>query len=82
MLHTVAMHGCDAVPRSNDAAAEANLLEDPTLALDCAHRSADVARSAAEICGSLPIEEALHQATMSPAAAQASGSARSDFGLR
>ena len=66
VLHTLqAIHGCDAVPRSNDAA-EAKLLQDETPALGCAHRSTDVARSAAEICGSLPIEEALRTVGITP----------------
>ena len=73
VLHTLAIHGCDAVPRSNDAA-EASLLQDQTPALDCAHRSADVARSAAEICGSLPIEEALRTVGIMPRAATARAS--------
>ena len=69
VLHTLAIHGCDAVPRSNDAA-KANLLQDrQMLVLGCAHRSADVARSAAEICGSLPVEEALRTVGIMPAAA-------------
>ena len=68
LLHTLAIHGCDAVPtRSNDAAEANPHLQDQTLlALDCAHRSADVARSAAEICGSLPVEEALRTVGIMP----------------
>ena len=57
VLHGLAIHGSDAVPRSNDAS-KANLLQDQMRVLGCAHRSADVARSAAQVCGSLPIEVA------------------------
>ena len=84
VLHTLAIHGCDAVPRSNDAAAEApHLHQDQTLALDCAHRSADVARSAAEICGSLPVEEALRTVgIMPPAAARRASGLLAELGFR
>ena len=82
VLHTLAIHGCDAVPRSNDAA-EANLRQGQTLALDCAHRSADVARSAAEICGSLPVEEALRTVgIMPPVAAHRASGLLAELGFR
>ena len=85
VLHTLAIHGCDAVPRSNTQkdAAEANLHQDQTLALDCAHRSADVARSAAEICGSLPVEDALRTVgMMPPAAARRASGLLAELGFR
>ena len=82
VLHTLAIRACDAVPRSNDTA-EANLHQDQTLALACAHRSADVARSAAEICGSLPVEEALRTVgIMAPAAARRVSGLLAELGFR
>ena len=82
LLHTlVAIHGSDALPRSTDAP-EANL-QAQTLVRDCAHRSADVARSAAEMCGSLPIEEALHTvAIVPPAAARRVSELLAELGFR
>ena len=83
VLHTLAIHGCYAVPRSNSAA-EASVFQDQTVVLDdCAHRSADVARSAAEICGSLPVEEALRTVgIMPPAAARRASGLLAELGFR
>eukprot|EP01052_Picozoa_sp_SAG31_P033077 SAG31_NODE_3693_length_3983_cov_2.012358_5_plen_115_part_00 len=72
--------GANAVPHRDDAPAASQ----QTRARDCADRSADdVARSAADVCGGLPAEEALRTVTlMAPPAARRAAELLAELGFR